>query len=161
MRRSAALLLLPLVLAGCTLRRSSPPPSPYCRGGKPLAGVYHPHRLKVKSGCRVASGVVERVKFEEYDGDVHILLRLDGDSDELVSHGNDRVGGALVVEVIPQDRSRVAVPAEGQRVTVVGPWVDDLEHGWLEIHPAWWISAGRIQPAAPRELTRVRDLLEH
>jgi hypothetical protein len=42
---------------------------------------------------------------------------------------------------------------------VVGPWVDDTAHGWNEIHPAWWISAGRIQPASADELRRVDRLL--
>jgi hypothetical protein len=61
--------------------------------------------------------------------------------------------------VIPQYRSRVAVPAEGARVQVVGPWVEDTQHGWNEIHPAWWISAGRVQPASATELRRVQLLL--
>jgi hypothetical protein len=114
----------------------------------------------VKSRCRVAVGTVRQVKFEEYDGDVHIDLRLDPGQDKLLSDGNERVGGNLIVEVIPQDRSRVALPREGARVQVVGPWVDDTQHGWNEIHPAWWISSGQIQPASPSELRRVRLLLE-
>src|ERR671931_475467 len=91
--RALPLLAVALLLTGCTLRRTSPPPSPYCRSGDPLAGVYHPKRLKVKSRCRVASGTVTRVKFEEYDGDVHILLRLDQGYERLLSHGNDQIGG--------------------------------------------------------------------
>ena len=159
--RPALLLaaLLPLV-AACALRHDAPPPSPHCRTGDPLAGVYHPKRLKVKSRCRVATGTVDRVKFEEYDGDVHILLRLDRGQERLLSHGNDQLGGMLVVELIPQDRARVPVPDVGERVTVVGPWVEDHEHGdWNEIHPAWSISSGRIVPASPLELDRVRKLL--
>jgi hypothetical protein len=49
--------------AACTLRRQVAPPSPYCRGGNPLAGVYHPSRLRVKSRCRVAIGTVSKVVF--------------------------------------------------------------------------------------------------
>src|SRR5919201_2554029 len=97
MRRLALLLALPAVTTACSLLGASPPPSPYCRPGNPLAGVYHPSRLKVKRRCKVETGVVTRVEFEEYDGDVHIDLRLDS-------------GATLVVEVIPQDRARVAVP---------------------------------------------------
>jgi hypothetical protein len=63
------------------------------------------------------------------------------------------------VEVIPQDRSRVAVPEESARIQVVGPWVEDSQHGWNEIHPAWWISAGRIQPATAAELRAVQLLM--
>jgi hypothetical protein len=124
---------------------TSPPPSPYCRGGPPLAGVYHTDRLHVRKRCAVASGVVTRVKFEPFDGDVHIDLQ--------------STTGKLVVEIIPQDRSVVAIPDTGARVTVVGPYVDDLQHGWPEIHPAWWISSGRIVPASSAELARVESLL--
>jgi hypothetical protein len=159
MRRLLPLLAVSLVLAGCLLRRSSPPPSPQCRSGPPLVGVYHPKRLKVRSRCRVAVGTVEKVKPEPYDGDIHVALRLDPGQDNLLSHGNQRVGGALVVEIIPWDRSRVSVPEVGQRIQVVGPWVEDTAHGWNEIHPAWWISAGRIQPASADELRRADRLL--
>ena len=113
----------------------------------------------MKSRCRVATGVVERIKLEEFDGDVHIELRLDGADRGLLSRGNDQVGGTLVVEVIPQDRATVPIPAVGERVTVVGPWVDDTTHDWREIHPAWWISLGQVRPASPQELERVQVLL--
>jgi hypothetical protein len=126
--------------------RASPPPSPYCRSGPPLTGVYHSPRLEVKKRCAIAVGVVTRVKFEEFDGDVHVDLRTDA-------------GEKLVVEVIPQDRSVVQIPDTGARVTVVGPSVWDTAHGWAEIHPAWWISSGRIVPASTQELARVESLL--
>jgi hypothetical protein len=162
MRRPAAVIGLFLLFcaAACSLRRSAAPASPYCRSGGPLAGVYHPQRLNVKSRCRVAVGTVRQVKFEEYDGDVHIDLRLDPGQEKLLAEGNERIGGNLVVEVIPQDRSRVALPPEGARVQVVGPWVEDTQHGWNEIHPAWWISAGRIEPASVSELRRAQLLLQ-
>ncbi|HKD32318.1 MAG TPA: hypothetical protein VKB73_02485 [Gaiellaceae bacterium] len=162
MRRPAVVLglFLALCAAACSLRRHVALPSPYCRGGGPLAGVYHPQRLIVKSGCKVALGTVHEVKFEEYDGDVHIDLRPDRGYEKLLSDGNGRVGGNLVVEIIPQDRSRVAVPPEGARIEVVGPWVEDTAHGWNEIHPAWWVSAGTIVPASATELRRVQLLLQ-
>lgn len=161
MRRPAIVLALFLLCctAACTLRRHASYASPYCRGGNPLAGVYHPSRLRVRSGCRVVVGTVSKVVFEEYDGDVHIDLRLDPAYEGLLSDGNARLGGNLVVELIPQDRSRVAVPSEGARVQVVGPWVEDNQHGWNEIHPAWWVSAGRIEPATQAELRAVQLLL--
>jgi hypothetical protein len=159
MRRLAPLVLIALVASGCFLRRAGPPPSPHCRSGSALVGVYHPERLKVKSRCRVAVGTVEKVKPELYDGDIHIALRLDRGQEGLLSSGNARVGGTLILEIIPWDRSRVLVPEVGQRIEVVGPWVDDTAHGWNEIHPAWWISAGAIQPASQNELRRVDRLL--
>jgi hypothetical protein len=139
---AAALTVLLLVVRP----HAAPPPSPYCRGGPPLAGVYHPDRLELKKRCAVASGVVTRVKFEEFDGDVHIALRTDD-------------GEELVVEVIPQDRGAVPIPDTGAHVTVVGPRAWDTTHDWPEIHPAWWISAGRIVPASTQELARVESLL--
>jgi hypothetical protein len=162
MRRPAVVLGVFLVCctAACTLRRQAALPSPYCRGGSPLVGVYHPERLRVRSSCRIAVGTVSKVVFEAYDGDVHVDLRLDRGYEGLLADGNARVGGNLVVEVIPQDRSRVAVPDEGARVEVVGPWVEDDQHGWNEIHPAWWVSAGRLQPATAAELRAVQLLIQ-
>jgi hypothetical protein len=159
MRRVAPFLLLGLLGAGCALLRAGPPPSPHCRSGSPLVGVYHPERLKVKSRCRVAIGTVEQVKFEEYDGDVHIELRLERGQERLLGPGNERGSGTLIVEIIPWDRARVRVPEVGERIQVVGPWVDDTAHGWNEIHPAWWISGGTIEPASASELRKVDRLL--
>jgi hypothetical protein len=159
-RPLVVVLILAAVASSCTLRRAGPPPSPHCRSGSPLVGVYHPERLKVKSRCRIATGTVEKVKPELYDGDIHLELRLDSGQDGLLSSGNRRVGGNLILEIIPWDRSRVAVPEVGQRIQVVGPWVDDTAHGWNEIHPAWWISAGTVQPASADELRRVDRLLD-
>ncbi len=154
-RLEIVLALLALVLAAGLVwpRHAWSPPSPNCRDGPALAGVYHSDRLHVRERCVVAVGVVTRVKFEPYDGDVHLDLR--PDDVRLLGKGQDD----LVVEVIPQDRTRVPIPDQGTRITVVGPWVDDLEHGWREVHPAWWISAGRIVPAARQELDAVQGLL--
>jgi hypothetical protein len=159
MRRVLPLALVVLISSGCFLRRAGAPPSPHCRSGSTLVGVYHPERLKVKSRCRLAVGTVEKVKPELYDGDIHIELRLDRGQEGLLASGNSRVGGTLIVEIIPWDRSRVLVPEVGQRIEVVGPWVDDTAHGWNEIHPAWWISTGAIQPASTDELRRADRLL--
>jgi hypothetical protein len=159
MRRLLPLVLVVLVAAGCFLRRAGPPPSPHCRSGSPLVGVYHPERLKLKSRCRVAVGTIEKVKPELYDGDIHLELRLDRGQEGLLSPGNARVDGTLIIEIIPWDRARVLIPEVGQRIEVVGPWVDDTAHGWNEIHPAWWISAGTIRPASADELHRADRLL--
>jgi hypothetical protein len=148
-RLELALVVTVAALAGLLLvvrPHAAPPPSPHCRGGPTLAGVYHSPRLEVKKRCAVASGVVTKVKFEQFDGDVHVELRTDD-------------GEQLVVEVIPQDRTVVRIPDTGAQVTVVGPRVWDTTHDWAEIHPAWWISSGRIVPASTQELTRVESLL--
>jgi hypothetical protein len=157
-RRVLAIVLLAALPAACSLRRHAAPlPSPYCRGGDLLAGVYHPQRLRVRSRCRLATGVVEQVKFEDFDGDVHIDLH--PDDPRLVNRGNDQVGGSLVVEIIPQDRALVGVPQPGARVTVVGPWVEDTKHGWMEIHPAWLVAPASVLPATAYALSRARLLL--
>ena len=148
-RLELALVTTIVAFAGLLLivrPHASTPPSPYCRPGSPLAGVYHSPRLEVKKRCAVVAGVVTKVTFEEFDGDVHVDLRTDA-------------GERLVVEVIPQDRGVVPIPDTSTRVTVVGPHVWDTAHDWPEIHPAWWISSGRIVPASNRELTRVESLL--
>jgi hypothetical protein len=38
--------------------------------------------------------------------------------------------------------------------------VEDSQHGWNEIHPAWWVSAGRIEPATTADLRAVQLLLQ-
>ena len=108
--------------------------------------MYHPDRLHVRKRCALVAGRVDSVRMEDYDGDVHIWL-------------DTADGERLVVEIIPQDRAVVPVPDEGSTVTVVGPLVDDLEHGWPEIHPAWWISSGRVRLATAGELDRAETLL--
>ena len=138
----AALAVLLLVVRP----HAGTPASPHCRGGPPLAGVYHSPRLEVKKRCTVVTGVVTKVKFEEYDGDVHFVLRAD-------------TGEQFVVEVVPQDRAVVPIPDTGAHVSVVGPQVWDTAHDWAEVHPAWWISSGRIVPASTQELARVESLL--
>jgi hypothetical protein len=146
-RHEVVLLIAVAALASALLwpRGNEPPPSPYCRVGTPLAGVYHPDRLRMRKRCALRAGTVTRVTFEQYDGDVHVDL--------------ETTEGRIVVEIIPQDRAVVPVPAEGSRVSVVGPLVDDLEHGWPEIHPAWWISSGTIRLATAGELDRAETLL--
>lgn len=154
--------LLAVALVGgyrVAIRPRASPPSPYCRSGDPLVGVYHPSRLIVRSRCRVASGTVEVVKFEAYDGDVHVELRLDEGQSGLLSRGNDRLRGNLLLEIVPTDRARVPIPRVGSRISVVGPLVDDTSHGWREIHPAWAISSGTIVLASAEELRRLRLLM--
>ena len=42
-----------------------------CRSGNPLANVYHPQRLHIRSNCRTVTGLVTSVRTEP-DGDFHI-----------------------------------------------------------------------------------------
>ena len=151
MRRPAVVIGLFLVCctAACTLRRQVTPPSPYCRGGNPLAGVYHPSRLRVKSRCRVAVGTVSKVVFEPYDGDVHIDLRPGSPTAPALGRQRPRRRQPRRRADPVRPLRAWPSPSEGARVEVVGPWVEDDQHGWNEIHPAWWVSAGRSSPRPP------------
>lgn len=103
----------------------------------PLAGVYHPWRLEVLNPDITVSGTVERVKTEP-DHDWHISVRLNKPYEHLINSENVRYeGGNLVVEVIPMDQPHIPRPYVGEHVTVTGAYVDDKDHGWREIHPAW------------------------
>ncbi len=104
------------------------------------AGVYHTYRFKLLSACRMAAGVVVSER-READRDWHLDVRLAPRYKGLLSSGNDRYqGGNVVVEIIPMDQPHVRVPAVGQAITVWGAWVDDKDHGWNEIHPAWIVN---------------------
>src|SRR5439155_24510964 len=121
MRRLLPLVLVVLISGGCSLRRAGPPPSPHCRSGSPLVGVYHPQRLKVKSRCRVAVGTVEKVKPELYDGDVHIELRLDRGQEGLLSSGNARVGGTRSAGTTPWHGPQDLAPLKARPCRLAGP----------------------------------------
>lgn len=104
------------------------------------AGVYHTYRFTLLSACRSASGVVESIRHES-DHDYHLDLKLDSKYQGLLAPGNFKYQhGFLVVEIIPMDEPYIPVPSVGQRVTVTGAWVDDTDHGWNEIHPAWIVN---------------------
>lgn len=130
-----------------------------CRGGPPLANVYHADRLQVLAACRTVSGTVGYVRHEA-DGDWHIGIRVDPAFAGMLDAGNRRLGGQLVTEIVPADEAGctpgrpprpphgsydygictgadLRPPAIGARVTVTGPFVFDRDHGWNEIHPVW------------------------
>ncbi len=52
--------------------------------------------------------------------------------------------------------AHVATPTVGAHVTVTGPYVLDRNHGWMEVHPAWSITAGNttVASAPPRQTHR-------
>lgn len=109
----------------------------------PLAGVYHPQRLQVISACAFVTGTVAERRIES-DGDAHVLLALDTEYAGAINSKNAQYEhGDLVVEIIPADQAQVAIPPLGAHVEVVGPYVKDLDHGWMEIHPARYIIPAR------------------
>lgn len=140
-----------------------------CRGGNPLANVYHSYRLKVRIGCLTVTGTVAYVR-READGDIHVDVRLTSKESGLLNRANraDQRGN-LVTEIVPADQpgctrgkpprpphgsynfgictgADIATPLVGTRVTVTGPYVLDTNHGWMEIHPVWAITTKRAIP---------------
>ena len=88
------------------------------------------------SSCRIATGVVDTVRTEE-DGDLHFDVTLDSAYRSLLAPANAQQHGDLVVEFMPRDYGHLPAPHVGDRVTLVGAWVDDTQHAWNEFHPVW------------------------
>ncbi len=111
--------------------------------------VYHPQRLKVLDACKVVTGTIESAK-SEADGDEHIRLKLDPEFNNLLIQGNlDQQRGDLVLEPVCLNKvtqadaeeacngfqSNIVIPPAGTHVRATGSYVNDLDHGWTEIHP--------------------------
>jgi preprotein translocase subunit YajC len=111
--------------------------------------VYNKKRLKVIEECKIVTGTILRSKKEE-DGDLHIQLKPDAGQESLLNDKNYEIQkGALVVEpicineVIQKNAklpcqgyiNNVFIPGRGDHVSVKGSYVQDMEHGWMEIHP--------------------------
>lgn len=89
--------------------------------------------------CIAVTGRVTRVRHEQ-DGDFHVDIALAAPFASLVNARNrSEQRGALVVEIISADQAGVTKPKAGAHVRVVGPYVLDRDHGWMEIHPVWAI----------------------
>jgi hypothetical protein len=123
--------------------------------------VYHPYRLHVISQCKTVTGTIEDVRYEP-DGDVHLRVAV---SASLVNQANDEYeDGDLVAEIICVGtvtqadavtacqgyRNAVTVPAVGESVSIIGSYVLDADHGWMEIHPVSSVTVtGHAAVAAP------------
>ena len=112
-----------------------------CRSGDVLKGAENKKDLKILSKCETARGKVHDVHHHMKDGDYKFGLDVQKKYKDLLNKGNDkkRVGGNLIVEIVPKDRksSDVYLPENGDNVQVWGAWVKDKPNGWNEIHPAW------------------------
>jgi len=94
----------------------------------------------VRDACRKITGTVDDVRDKE-DGDIHILVRLDPQyRSMLISNNYSIQHGDLVVEFMPRDYGHLPRPSIGDRLTLVGAYVNDTEHGWTELHPVWSVS---------------------
>lgn len=140
---AAALTLVPVGRVPGRAARSpvGTPPAALCGNGHhTLAGVYQPSRLEVVVPCAYVTGTVEYSALEP-DGDDHVRLHLDARFRRAINAQNRRMtNGNLVVEIIPLDQKDLSTPRIGEHVLVVGPYVLDRDHGWMEIHPVrYWI----------------------
>lgn len=152
-------------------------PKGRCRGGDPLANVYHPYRLQVRDACMTVVGTVAWIRHED-DGDVHLNLSLPAPERHLLDRANYRYeDGELVTEIVPADQpgcslgrppplpatayrsasydygrctgADIPTPALGSEVSVTGPYVLDADHGWMELHPVWAIRVVSAPPTPP------------
>jgi len=120
--------------------------------GDPRSHVYHPQRLEVIQPCISVSGVIDFER-KEKDGDVHVGLKLDPQYAGLVNdcnrtclngaeHGDLILEVVCALPVVQADavaacagyQNPLVIPPVGAHITAVGPYVLDLDHGWLEIH---------------------------
>lgn len=53
---------------------------------------------------------------------------------------------------MPRDHGRLPAPSVGDRVSITGANVDDMEHAWAEIHPVWALSinGGAVYRSGPQ-----------
>ena len=118
---------------------------------KVLNGVYHPERLSVLNPCKTVRGRVALIREHEDDGDLHFDIAVRDKS--LLRSGNyGQQEGLLVVEFMPRDFGHLPAPSVGDRVTLLGAWVDDTQHSWNEIHPS-----GRCRSTAGRSIEAARS----
>ena len=110
--------------------------------------VYHSNRFKVYEACKTVSGTIIG-KHDNDDGDIHLQLRLNGNSSLLNAKNISEQNGCLVLEIICAKKvtqadaigpcsgyyNNVTVPGIGDNISVSGSYVLDTNHGWNEIHP--------------------------
>ncbi len=117
--------------------------------------VYNPARLQTVRDCITVSGIVNNVIAED-DGDYHVWFHVDPQYASLPnSANNDYRQGDLLAEIIctatitQQDavlacenytNQILPIPNSNQNITVTGPYVLDNVHGWMEVHPVYFLS---------------------
>ena len=131
--------------------------------GDPHAHVYSPDRLRLLAACVTVTGVIDVIRNEK-DGDLHVLLRLDPGEEKYINAKNAQELGDLVLEPVCVDRptqadavsactgysNPLSIPPVGSHISVTGPWVLDLDHGWLEIHPVSSVGSAGALASAPQ-----------
>lgn len=146
-------LVLPAAEALARISASATNPS-YCPAkSRWTRGVYRPSRLVLQQGivCQRAVGTVRSVRKED-DGDLHIGVELSSGYKTLINTANvNHQHGWLVVEFMARDARHLPKPSVADKVTIVGAWVLDTQHGWMELHPVWrMIAHGTTYTSGPQ-----------
>jgi hypothetical protein len=146
----AALLITAMLVvpAPAATAQSSPTWQDVCPApASALTGVYDPSRLTVLIPCQSFSGTVDHV-VPMLDGDYHVDLVPDPGYEWLLNGANE---GLLVVEIMPRDLGRLAIPSAGEHLKLAGAYVNDTETGWNELHPVWaeWRDDGSTYMSSP------------
>ena len=116
--------------------------------------VYSSDRLEVIEQCIKVTGTIKKI-VKTGDGDLHVMVQLDDEYESLLNDVNkEQLDSLLVVEPICEYKPKfdsaanacegaaaVDVPPQGSHVTIIGSYVLDKSHGWMEIHPASEIQA--------------------
>jgi hypothetical protein len=137
--------IISLIVVSCT--PPAPPPMPTPTPGPPSicdsslwSHVYHPYRLHLISQCVTVVGTVLVVRLEA-DGDAHIVIL----PNDTVKYGSSLVTEAICNYNHISQKDAIApcagltqhlvLPHAGDRVSIIGSQVEDVDHGWMEIHP--------------------------
>lgn len=173
---SLIVVFIILTLDGCANKPTDPgtdvsnfvnPPSlnlpedSTCVPGDQDPYVWRPARLKLISPCVRVTGTLMKMSDVEADGDIHMELLLDAPYESLLTAGNQRDNGHLVLEAVCQytppliealricasdpNPYRGPFPQIGDHIWVEGRYILDLWHdSQAELHPIYrW---GSINP---------------
>ncbi len=132
--------LAAVVVAGSVTAAPGPRGTALCpSAASTLAGVYHPSRLRVMNPCKIGTGVVAHMIYEQ-DGDIHVRVTVADKT--LINAGNvSGQNGDLILEEEPRDVGHLPLLRVGESITF-GAWNLDLDHAWLEIHPIFALKVG-------------------
>jgi len=151
-----AAIAFPLIACGSAPTPSSvpspppPPSSPQCDSTL-WPHVHDPKRLAIKSACITVTGTLIESHSSD-DGDIDMDLDVDPQYKNLLNQGNlTKTGGYLHIEAICQAtvhpdvpaamvscadfHGTVPIPPNGAYVQVTGVYLEDNDHGYMEIHP--------------------------
>jgi hypothetical protein len=125
------------VLAG----GDEPKTTPCAWNAEPFEGMDAEEQaeLTLISACGLVKGTVQDITVVVRDEQrmYHFTLLPDAEYASLANSANTaQLKGALMIEVEPADQAIFPRLHIGERLSIEGPHVTDIDHGWNEIHPA-------------------------